>query len=150
MRPFLRFLVLAAIPLLTAAPARAQSADDAFKLLYFTDAPAASVDWIRPFFKIRNDGPDTLVTGTAAIDLTGNDLAQEIIGNEGANMLFGLGGNDVLRGGAGNDRLYGGFGTVLGSLYAGRLTWLLLVFWFVATAALTFVVPRVRGLHPVE
>lgn len=43
-----------------------------------------------------------------------------------------------------------GFGTVLGSLYAGRLTWLLLVFWFVATAALTFVVPRVRGLHPVE
>ncbi len=43
-----------------------------------------------------------------------------------------------------------GFGTVLGSLYAGRLTYLALAVWFAVTAALTFVVPRVRGLHPVE
>ena len=43
-----------------------------------------------------------------------------------------------------------GFGTVLGSLYAGRLTYLALAAWFAVTAVLTFVVPRVRGLHPVE
>jgi hypothetical protein len=34
---------------------------DALKLLYLTDAPNSSVDWIRPFFKIRNDGPETLL-----------------------------------------------------------------------------------------
>ena len=43
-----------------------------------------------------------------------------------------------------------GFGTVMGSLYAGGLTYLALAAWFVITAALTSVVPRVRGPHPVE
>jgi len=41
-----------------------------------------------------------------------------------------------------------GFGTVLGSLYAGGLTWALLATWFVLTVVLTFVVPRMRGLDP--
>jgi UDP-GlcNAc:undecaprenyl-phosphate GlcNAc-1-phosphate transferase len=44
-----------------------------------------------------------------------------------------------------------GFGTVLGSLYPERrLTWLVLGFWFAVTAALTFAVPRFRGLPAVD
>lgn len=43
-----------------------------------------------------------------------------------------------------------GFGTVLASLYASPWTWLGLVVWFVLTVVLTFVVPRVKGLDPVE
>jgi Ca2+-binding RTX toxin-like protein len=46
--------------------------------------------------------------GTAAINLTGNGLAQGIQGNAGANRLSGAGGNDVLAGGRGNDVLTGG------------------------------------------
>ena len=48
--------------------------------------------------------------GTAAIDGTGNDLANRITGNEAANTLSGGGGNDTLIGGAGDDRLVGGPG----------------------------------------
>ncbi|MFC7499972.1 beta strand repeat-containing protein [Enterovirga sp. GCM10030262] len=48
--------------------------------------------------------------GTAAIDLTGNNLDNRIIGNGGANNLAGRGGSDVVAGGAGNDRLNGGAG----------------------------------------
>ena len=43
------------------------------------------------------------VTGTGAIDLSGNDIAQEIVGNAGANRLDGRGGADRLVGGFGND-----------------------------------------------
>ncbi|HTU12211.1 MAG TPA: calcium-binding protein [Allosphingosinicella sp.] len=46
--------------------------------------------------------------GTAAINLTGNDVANAILGNAGANVLNGLGGNDLLDGKEGNDSLYGG------------------------------------------
>ncbi|MEQ1952600.1 calcium-binding protein [Mesorhizobium sp. CN2-181] len=43
-------------------------------------------------------------TGTAAINLTGNQLAQEIVGNAGVNTLKdGGGAGDVLRGLGGND-----------------------------------------------
>ncbi|MCR6501357.1 hypothetical protein MUO32_20185 [Shinella sp. CPCC 101442] len=48
--------------------------------------------------------------GTAAIDLTGNELAQRIVGNAGANILLGMGGADILNGGLGADRLDGGSG----------------------------------------
>ncbi len=60
-----------------------------------------------------------LLTGTAVIRLTGNELGQTISGNNGANiivggggndLLAGYGGNDTLDGGAGNDVLYGGVG----------------------------------------
>ena len=43
------------------------------------------------------------LTGTAAINGTGNDLANTIIGNAGNNILAGLGGADILDGGAGID-----------------------------------------------
>jgi len=50
------------------------------------------------------------LTGTAAINGTGNNLNNIIIGNTGANSLNGLDGNDSLIGGTGNDTLVGGAG----------------------------------------
>ena len=51
------------------------------------------------------------LTGTAAIDGAGNELANVLIGNAAANLLTGGSGNDTLNGGAGNDTLNGGAGT---------------------------------------
>ncbi len=60
------------------------------------------------------------LSGTAAINGTGNALDNRLYGNEAANTLSGLdgqdllmgqGGNDSLVGGAGNDSLDGGAGT---------------------------------------
>ncbi|WP_438751359.1 beta strand repeat-containing protein [Pararhizobium sp. O133] len=48
------------------------------------------------------------LTGTVAINGTGNSLANVITGNAAANTLKGGTGNDILKGGAGNDLLYGG------------------------------------------
>jgi hypothetical protein len=42
-------------------------------------------------------------TGTSAIDLTGNEIAQQIMGNAGSNILDGKGGNDTLTGFGGKD-----------------------------------------------
>lgn len=50
------------------------------------------------------------IGGTTAINLTGNELANEVIGNAGNNILRGGGGNDTLRGAGGDDRLIGGTG----------------------------------------
>jgi Ca2+-binding RTX toxin-like protein len=50
------------------------------------------------------------LTGTAAIDGTGNDTANTINGNDAANTLLGMGGADTLRGNGGNDVLDGGAG----------------------------------------
>ncbi len=70
---------------------------------------------------LNQDGIENIVLrGTAAINATGNALANTIQGNEAANTilgnggndsLFGNGGNDVLDGGAGNDTLVGGSGS---------------------------------------
>ncbi|WP_342242213.1 calcium-binding protein, partial [Inquilinus sp. OTU3971] len=51
-----------------------------------------------------------LLLGGAAINGTGNALANILTGNSGANTLQGLAGNDVLDGGAGADILRGGAG----------------------------------------
>ncbi len=48
--------------------------------------------------------------GTAAINLTGNELANTIHGNAGANRLEGAAGNDALIGNEGDDILDGGTG----------------------------------------
>jgi Ca2+-binding RTX toxin-like protein len=62
----------------------------------------------------------TLLAGTGAISLAGNELAQKINGNNGKNglygnggsdSLFGHGGSDLLAGGTGNDTLTGGAGS---------------------------------------
>jgi Ca2+-binding RTX toxin-like protein len=50
------------------------------------------------------------LTGTAAINGTGNGLDNTLTGNDAGNVLSGLGGNDTLDGRAGADTLYGGAG----------------------------------------
>jgi Ca2+-binding RTX toxin-like protein len=50
------------------------------------------------------------LTGTAAINGTGNTANNVITGNSGNNSLNGGSGNDKLTGGAGNDTLIGGLG----------------------------------------
>ncbi|MBU6210022.1 MAG: M10 family metallopeptidase C-terminal domain-containing protein, partial [Planctomycetes bacterium] len=54
-----------------------------------------------------------VLTGTAAINGTGNALANVLTGNSAANTLDGAGGNDVFiaLNGDGNDRFIGGAGT---------------------------------------
>lgn len=51
-----------------------------------------------------------VLTGAAAINGIGNDLANMITGNGGANSLTGMGGADTLNGGAGADTMSGGTG----------------------------------------
>jgi trimeric autotransporter adhesin len=50
------------------------------------------------------------LTGSAAVDGTGNAADNTLVGNAGANVLRGLDGNDLLDGGAGADTLIGGAG----------------------------------------
>ncbi len=47
---------------------------------------------------------------TAALALTGNNLANYMIGNAGANVLRGNGGNDIIEAKAGDDTIIGGSG----------------------------------------
>ncbi|WP_143467621.1 calcium-binding protein [Leptolyngbya ohadii] len=70
-------------------------------------------------FTLGNLLENLTLTGTAAINGTGNSLNNTLTGNNAANTLEGLAGNDtllgrggadVLRGGAGNDVLVGGAG----------------------------------------
>ncbi|MEH2281812.1 MAG: hypothetical protein V7K90_10875 [Nostoc sp.] len=51
-----------------------------------------------------------ILTGTSAINGTGNSLNNTITGNSANNQLNGGAGNDILVGGAGNDILTGGAG----------------------------------------
>ena len=57
------------------------------------------------------------LTGTEAIDGTGNELKNTLIGNSVANVLTGLAGDDLFNGGAGADTLAGGTGNDI--YYAG-------------------------------
>jgi Ca2+-binding RTX toxin-like protein len=50
------------------------------------------------------------LTGSAALNGTGNNLTNQITGNGAANTLSGAGGDDTLVGGSGNDGLLGGSG----------------------------------------
>lgn len=52
-----------------------------------------------------------VLTGSAAISGTGNELDNLVIGNEAANVIRGGGGSDRLIGGAGNDTLSGDAGS---------------------------------------
>lgn len=51
-----------------------------------------------------------LLTGTTALSLTGNELANVLQGNSGTNTLYGLAGDDRLDGAGGADKMYGGTG----------------------------------------
>lgn len=48
----------------------------------------------------------TLTSGSAAINLNGNELSNTIVGNAGANVINGRGGADILRGFGGDDQYY--------------------------------------------
>ena len=54
-------------------------------------------------FTLGNNLEFLSLTGTAAINGTGNTLGNTISGNTGNNVLSGLGGNDTLTGGEGID-----------------------------------------------
>ena len=53
---------------------------------------------------------DLQLSGTAAVNATGNAQANRLTGNSGANILYGMAGDDRLTGGLGADALYGGAG----------------------------------------
>ena len=62
-------------------------------------------------YTLGTDVENLTLTGAAAINGTGNTLANVMIGNNGANLLSGSSGNDSLAGGGGADTLDGGTGT---------------------------------------
>jgi Ca2+-binding RTX toxin-like protein len=70
-----------------------------------TDTIQASLTWT-----LDSNIENLTLTGTDAIDGTGNELDNAITGNNAANTLTGLEGNDTLDGGAGADVMVGGTG----------------------------------------
>ncbi len=76
------------------------------------ELPGGGVDRIECALSIAlpENVENLLMTGIAAINGTGNLLANTLTGNVGANALRGGGGNDHLFGQAGKDRLDGGSG----------------------------------------
>ncbi len=79
-----------------------------------TDTVQSSVTWT-----LGNNLENLTLTGTTAINGTGNSLANVLIGNAGNNVLDGGAGNDDLWGGAGSDTLKGGLGNDIYRLKRG-------------------------------
>ena len=61
-------------------------------------------------YALTNNVEKLTLTGSGAIDGTGNGLNNIIAGNAGQNTLSGLAGDDTIRGGLGADTLNGGAG----------------------------------------
>ncbi|RJF94732.1 calcium-binding protein [Oleomonas cavernae] len=70
-----------------------------------TDIVISSVSFV-----LGADVDDLTLSGSGALDGTGNALANRIVGNGAANVLRGDAGDDTLSGGGGNDELDGGTG----------------------------------------
>ncbi len=63
------------------------------------DTVQSSISW-----KLGVNLEQLVLTGTRAINGTGNDLGNTLTGNAAANILNGQAGNDILSGGGGTDR----------------------------------------------
>lgn len=77
------------------------------------ELPGGGVDTVRASVAVGALGANIenlALTGSAALNGTGNDLDNAITGNAAANTLTGLAGNDLLNGGAGADTMIGGIG----------------------------------------
>jgi Ca2+-binding RTX toxin-like protein len=76
------------------------------------ESPGGGTDTVRSSVRhtLRSNVENLALTGTAAVNGTGNELPNSLRGNGGANTLSGLLGDDSLSGGGGNDRLIGGPG----------------------------------------
>ncbi|MCT7584770.1 hypothetical protein N5U55_11745, partial [Aliarcobacter butzleri] len=61
-------------------------------------------------YTLTSNVENLTLTGTAAINGTGNSLNNKIVGNSAANKLTGGAGNDILDGKAGIDTMIGGTG----------------------------------------
>lgn len=61
-------------------------------------------------YMLPNNVEHLTLTGIAAVNATGNGLANTVIGNTASNQLNGLAGNDILDGGFGTNSLTGGTG----------------------------------------
>ncbi len=61
-------------------------------------------------FTLAEEVEHLTLTGTAAVDATGNSYANKLTGNAAANRISGLDGDDKITGGAGDDQLSGGAG----------------------------------------
>jgi Ca2+-binding RTX toxin-like protein len=66
---------------------------------------SAGTDLVRSSvtFTLGNNVENLTLTGTGAINGTGNALANALTGNDGANLLKGAAGNDAIDGGGGRD-----------------------------------------------
>ncbi len=76
------------------------------------EAPGGGIDAVRSTVThtLRPNVENLVLIGNAAVNGTGNELANSLRGNGAANILNGREGDDTLGGGAGNDRLVGGPG----------------------------------------
>jgi Ca2+-binding RTX toxin-like protein len=89
--------------------------DDAGDAVTETNVSTTQIDTVQSAvtYTLGANVENLVLTGTAALDGTGNSLANTITGNSGANVLDGGNGSDWLDGGTGADTLIGGMGNDL-------------------------------------
>ena len=77
-----------------------------------TELAGEGIDTVRSTitYTLGSNVENLILTGSTAINGTGNVLDNVLTGNTGANSLFGGAGNDTLNGGTGADTMVGGVG----------------------------------------